>query len=59
MPSPSADQYDPEMATVLVVDDEPVVRDVVVRYLERDDYHTHEASDGAQARTIIDMTHST
>ena len=24
------------MSTVLVVDDEPIVRDVVVRYLERD-----------------------
>jgi DNA-binding response OmpR family regulator len=44
------------MATVLVVDDEPVVRDVVVRYLERDGYLTHVAADGAQARSIIDST---
>ena len=26
------------MATVLVVDDEPIVRDVVVRYLQRDGF---------------------
>lgn len=56
MPSPSADRYDPEMTTVLVIDDEPMVRDVVVRYLERDGYRTHEASDGAQARSIIAST---
>ena len=28
------------MQTVLVVDDEPIVRDVVVRYLERDGFRT-------------------
>src|SRR5438874_2689150 len=32
--------------TVLVVDDEPIVRDVVVRYLERDGFRTLTASDG-------------
>ncbi len=31
------------MSTVLVVDDEPIVRDVVVRYLERDGHKTLEA----------------
>ena len=35
-----------EMATVLVVDDEPIVREVVVRYLEREGYETLETGDG-------------
>jgi DNA-binding response OmpR family regulator len=42
------------METVLVVDDEPIVRDVVVRYLERDGYATLTASDGDTARTLIE-----
>ena len=36
--------------TVLVVDDEPIVREVVVRYLERDGFRTLEAGDGDTAR---------
>jgi DNA-binding response OmpR family regulator len=40
--------------TVLVVDDEPIVREVVVRYLEREGYRTLEASDGAGARRLIE-----
>jgi DNA-binding response OmpR family regulator len=43
-----------EMATVLVVDDEPIVRDVVVRYLQRDGFDTLEAGDGNAARSIIE-----
>ena len=42
------------MTTVLVVDDEPIVRDVVVRYLRRDGYSTLEAGDGELARTLIE-----
>jgi DNA-binding response OmpR family regulator len=42
------------MATVLVVDDEPIVRDVVVRYLQRDGFDTLEAGDGDAARSIIE-----
>jgi DNA-binding response OmpR family regulator len=42
------------MPTVLVVDDEPIVRDVVVRYLQRDGYDTLEAGDGDAARAIIE-----
>jgi DNA-binding response OmpR family regulator len=42
------------MQTVLVVDDEPIVRDVVVRYLERDGFRTLTASDGETARTLIE-----
>lgn len=34
---------------VLVVDDEPMVRDVLVRYLERDGYRVEVASDGEEA----------
>ena len=42
------------MATVLVVDDEPIVRDVVVRYLEREGYRTLEAADGDVSRELIE-----
>ena len=41
------------MATVLVVDDEQIVREVVVRYLERDGHTTLEAPDGAHARELL------
>ncbi|MBA3434035.1 MAG: response regulator transcription factor [Actinobacteria bacterium] len=41
------------MATVLVVDDEPIVREVVVRYLAREGHRTLEAADGESARTAI------
>ena len=42
------------MSTVLVVDDEPIVRDVVVRYLERDGYRTLEAASGDEARRLLE-----
>jgi DNA-binding response OmpR family regulator len=42
------------MGTVLVVDDEPVVRDVVVRYLEQEGYRTLQASDGEEARALLE-----
>jgi DNA-binding response OmpR family regulator len=42
------------MPTVLVVDDEPIVRDVVVRYLERDGYNTLEAASGDEARSLLE-----
>ena len=42
------------MKTVLVVDDEPIVREVVVRYLEREGYRTLEAGDGEAAREAIE-----
>src|SRR5206468_11542327 len=42
------------MSTVLVVDDEPIVRDVVVRYLRRDGYETREAATGDEARRILE-----
>ncbi len=43
-----------EVTTVLVVDDEPIVREVVVRYLEREGYRTLEADDGAAARRLLE-----
>ena len=42
------------MTTVLVVDDEPIVRDVIVRYLRRDGFATLEAADGDRARELIE-----
>jgi DNA-binding response OmpR family regulator len=42
------------MSTVLVVDDEPVVRDVVVRYLEHEGFETLTAADGDTARALIE-----
>ena len=36
-------------ASVLVVDDEPMVREVVARYLERDGLRVHEVGDGDEA----------
>jgi DNA-binding response OmpR family regulator len=42
------------MTTVLVVDDEPIVREVVVRYLEREGYRTLEAADGDRARELVE-----
>ena len=42
-----------DVATILVVDDEPVVRDVVVRYLQREGFATLEAGNGDDARELI------
>ena len=39
--------------TILVVDDEPTIREVVRRYLERDGYQVEEAADGQSALTIL------
>src|SRR5258708_20202052 len=43
------------MAIVLVVDDEPIVRDVVVRYLEREGHTTLEADHGDRARELLEQ----
>jgi DNA-binding response OmpR family regulator len=45
----------PFVATVLVVDDEPIVREVVVRYLEREGYTTLEAGHGDRARELVEQ----
>src|SRR5207244_4413426 len=43
-----------DMTTVLVVDDEPIVRDVVTRYLERDGHSILTADSGDEARGLIE-----
>src|SRR5271168_4220768 len=48
---PSGEQ---SRSTILVCDDEDVVRDVVVRYLEHEGMRTLQASDGQQAQQIIE-----
>src|SRR5882757_740520 len=42
------------MSTVLVVDDESIVRDVVARYLVRDGYSIIQAGDGETARSFFE-----
>ena len=42
------------MTTVLVVDDEPLVLDVVTRYLEHDGHRVVTAADGDAARELIE-----
>ncbi|HEX6490842.1 MAG TPA: response regulator transcription factor [Gaiellaceae bacterium] len=42
------------MTTVLIVDDEPIVRDVVTRYLERDGHTILAAENGDAARGLIE-----
>src|SRR5207245_349134 len=64
MPSPSVSpaprlsrpwMHNPVVATVLVVDDDPIVLDVVVRYLERDGFRTLTAADGETARALGEL----
>jgi len=43
------------MSTVLVVDDEPIVREVVVSYLRREGFRTLEAADGEEARRLLEQ----
>ena len=52
--APPQAHNDPVTQTVLVVDDEPIVREVVVRYLQRDGFRTLEAGDGHRARELIE-----
>jgi DNA-binding response OmpR family regulator len=42
------------MSCVLVVDDEPIVREVVVKYLEHEGFDTLEAADGLEARSLLE-----
>jgi DNA-binding response OmpR family regulator len=44
-----------ETTTVLVVDDEPLVRDVITRYLERDGHRVVAVGDGDDARRLIEL----
>jgi DNA-binding response OmpR family regulator len=42
------------MSCVLVVDDEPIVREVVVKYLENEGFDTLEAEDGLEAQRLLE-----
>ena len=42
------------MTTVLVVDDEPTIREIVVSYLKRDGFRTLEAADGNRAHELLE-----
>jgi DNA-binding response OmpR family regulator len=42
------------MTTVLVVDDEPTIREIVVGYLRREGYRTLEAADGERAKELLE-----
>jgi DNA-binding response OmpR family regulator len=43
------------MTKVLVVDDEPTIREVVVGYLQREGFKTVEAADGNRARELLEQ----
>lgn len=45
------------MTRVLIADDDPIVRDVVRRYLERDGHDVSTARDGHEALTLLDSQH--
>jgi DNA-binding response OmpR family regulator len=47
------------VTTVLVVDDEPIVREVVVSYLRREGFRTLEAGDGDTARELLERDEPT
>jgi len=47
-------RFNEDMPTVLVVDDEPIVREVVVGYLQREGYRTLEAADGPAAKELVE-----
>jgi DNA-binding response OmpR family regulator len=54
---PQAPGGPPLTASVLVVDDEPMVREVVTRYLEHDGHEVAVAGDGAVALRLLDERH--
>ena len=66
MPSPSASENpaagatiaavaEESSGTVLVVDDEPTIVEIVGRYMERAGYETYEASDGPEALRLAEL----
>jgi len=46
---------DSQRGTVLVVDDEPTIVEVVGRYMERAGYETHQAFDGPEALRLAEL----
>src|SRR4051794_35741274 len=64
MPSPSASAAaaarieqmpDPSSGTVLVVDDEPTIAEIVARYIERAGFEAYQAMDGPEALRLADL----
>jgi DNA-binding response OmpR family regulator len=53
----SSTTSDSPLRRVLVVDDEPMVREVVTAYLERDGYRVTTAADGHAALEALETTH--
>ena len=53
IPAPAPVELNTMVRTVLVVDDEPLIREVVVRYLEREGYRVIECGDGETARQLV------
>jgi DNA-binding response OmpR family regulator len=51
---PAPERFNTAMTTVLVVDDEPIVREIVVSYLRHEGFHTLEAGDGDTARELVE-----
>jgi len=51
---PSLAQHENTGATVLVVEDDPIVRDVVLRYLIQDGYEAIEAPDGKEGQRCFE-----
>lgn len=54
-PLPISEPMTDRGSSILVVDDEDVVRDVVVRYLEHEGMQTAQAADVEEARRIIEV----
>ena len=54
-PMSSVAPSDAPSTTVLVVDDEPMVREVVARYIALDGHEVHEAADGDEALRWLDQ----
>jgi DNA-binding response OmpR family regulator len=50
---PDGRRYDAAVSSVLVVEDDPMVRDVVVRYLRDAGFQTTEAPDGLEAKRLL------
>ena len=44
-----------QMKTILVVDDEPIVRDVVAKYLRHEGFRTVEAAESETARVLFEL----
>ncbi len=57
MPSPSARRPAERTATVLVVDDEPTIVEIVGRYMERAGFETFTAPDGYRAIDLVNQHH--